>query len=229
MAFQPIVHLPSRTVFAHEALVRALDGKGADTVLAQVSAANRYSFDQACRVRAIELAARLGMRSKLSINFLPNAVYRADACIQLTLHTAERVGFPVENIIFELTEDERSQDLAHLTSIFTEYRRRGFVTAIDDFGAGYAGFEFLSAFQPDIIKLDMHLMRDIDRDRVKRSIVKGMVGICRELDIRVVGEGVETRAELDTLTGLGIEFFQGYLFARPALQSMPAVDWDAAA
>ena len=228
MAFQPIVHLPSRTVFAHEAVVRGPQGEGAFSVLSQVGPDNRYGFDQGCRVKAIELAARLGMRSRLSINFLPNAVYRAEACIRLTLSTAERVGFPVENIMFELTEDERSQDLPHLTSIFTEYKRRGFITAIDDFGAGFAGFEFLSAFQPNIIKLDMHLIRNVDSHRVKRSIVKGMVGICHELGIRVVGEGVETRAELDTLTGLGIELFQGYLFARPALESLPAVDWAAA-
>lgn len=229
MAFQPIVHLPSRTVFAHEALVRGLQGQDAQSMLSQVTPHNRYGFDQQCRVKAIELAARLGMKSKLSINFLPNAVYRAEACIKLTLSTAERVGFPIENIIFELTEDERSQDLVHLTSIFTEYKRRGFVTAIDDFGAGYAGFEFLSTFQPDIIKLDMHLMRDVDSHRAKRTIVKGMVGICRELGIRVIGEGVETRSELKTLTDMGIELFQGYLFARPALETLPPFDWDAAA
>ena len=227
MAFQPIVHLPSRTVYAHEALVRGRQGEGARSILSQVVAENRYSFDQECRVKAIELAARLGMRSKLSINFLPNAVYRADACIRLTLTTAEKTGFPVENIIFELTEDERSNDLPHLTSIFTEYKRRGFITAIDDFGAGFAGFDFLAAFQPDVIKLDMHLVRDVDSHRARRAIVAGMVGICRELDIRVIGEGVETRAELDTLASLGVELFQGYLFARPALEALPEVDWRA--
>lgn len=228
MAFQPIVHLPSRTVFAHEALVRGPQGQSAHSVLSQVVPVNRYGFDQGCRVKAIELAARLGMQSRLSINFLPNAVYRAEACIKLSLSTAEQMGFPVEKIIFELTEDERSKDLPHLKSIFSEYQRRGFVTAIDDFGAGYAGFEFLAAFVPDILKLDMHLVRDVDSHRVKRSIVKGLAGICRELGIQVVGEGVETRAELDTLTDLGIELFQGYLFARPALESLPDIDWQAA-
>lgn len=228
MAFQPVVHLPSRSVYAHEALVRGPAGEGAYSILSQVSQENRYAFDQACRVKAIELAARLGMRSRLSINFLPNAVYRAEACIKLTLATAEKHGFPVQNIIFELTEDERSRDLPHLESIFTEYRRRGFITAIDDFGAGYAGFEFLAAFQPDVIKLDMGLVRGVDRHRAKRAIVSGMLAICRELGIRVVGEGVETRDELGTLVDLGVEYFQGYLFAKPALEQLPAVDWSGA-
>jgi EAL domain-containing protein (putative c-di-GMP-specific phosphodiesterase class I) len=228
MAFQPIVDLPRRTVYAHEALVRGPQGQPASSVLSQVVPENRYTFDQACRVKAIEWAARLGMQSRLSINFLPNAVYRAEACIRLTLATAEKAGFPVDRIMFELTEDERSNDLPHLTSIFTEYKRRGFVTAIDDFGAGYAGFEFLAAFQPDVIKVDMHLVRDIDSNRVKRTIVAGLASICNGLGVRVVGEGVETRAELQALTDIGIELFQGYLFARPGLECLPAVDWAAA-
>ncbi|WPB57458.1 EAL domain-containing protein [Xylophilus sp. GOD-11R] len=228
MAFQPVVHLPSRSIYAHEALVRGPAGESAYSILSQVSQDNRYAFDQACRVKAIELAARLGMRSRLSINFLPNAVYRAEACIKLTLATAEKYGFPVQNIIFELTEDERSRDLPHLESIFTEYRRRGFITAIDDFGAGYAGFEFLAAFQPDVIKLDMGLVRGVHEHRAKRAIVSGMMAICRELGIRVVGEGVETREELRTLADLGVEYFQGYLFAKPALEQMPGVDWSGA-
>jgi len=229
MAFQPIVDLPRRSVFAHEALVRGPQGQGARSVLSQVGPANRYAFDQACRVKALESAARLGMQSKLSINFLPNAVYRAEACIRLTLATAEQQAFPVENVMFELTEDERSDDLPHLRSIFTEYKRRGFVTAIDDFGAGYAGFDFLAAFQPDVLKIDMHLVRDIDTDRVKRAIVSGLAGICREIGVRVIGEGVETRGELHALTDMGVELFQGYLFARPALEALPEVDWAAAA
>jgi EAL domain-containing protein (putative c-di-GMP-specific phosphodiesterase class I) len=167
------------------------------------------------------------MQSKLSINFLPNAVYRADACIKLTLSTAVKHAFPVERIVFELTEDERSLDLAHLQSIFTEYRRRGFVTAIDDFGTGYAGFEFLANFQPDIIKIDMSLVRGIDSHKAKQSIVAGLMLTCREMGIRVVGEGVETGFELQTLVGLGLEYFQGYLFARPGLECLPDVDWAA--
>ena len=225
MAFQPIVDLVHRTVYAHEALVRGVNGEGAASVLARVDAGNRYAFDQACRVKAIEQATALGMRSKLSINFLPNAVYRAEACIRLTLATAERCGFPVEDIMFELTEDERANDLPHLTSIFKEYERRGFITAIDDFGSGYAGFDFLAAFQPDVIKIDMGLVRDVDSHRPRRAIVGGVVRICQELGISVIGEGVETSAEVDTLRDMGVELFQGYIFARPATGDLPVVDW----
>lgn len=227
MAYQPIVDTVTRTVFAHEALVRGPDGEGALSVLAHVNDGNRYAFDQACRVKAIEQAAALGMQSMLSINFLPNAVYRAEACIQLTLQTAKRCAFPAERIMFELVEDERADDLAHLTSIFREYAQRDFTTAIDDFGAGYAQFDLLAAFQPDIIKVDMGLVRNLHTSTVRRTIVGGLVGICRELNIRVIAEGVEHRDEVAVLRDMGVNLFQGYLFARPALDVLPTVDWAA--
>ncbi len=227
MAFQPIVDVAKREVFAHEALVRGPTGEGAYSILAKVGPHNRYAFDQACRVRAIEMASALGMQSRLSINFLPNAVYRAEACIRLTLATAERCGFPVDRIMFELLEDERSNDLAHLTSIFTEYAKRGFITAIDDFGAGFAGFEFLAAFQPQVIKIDMQLIRNVHIDRVRRTIVEGLVNIAHGLDIMVVGEGVECREEVEVLRDMGVALFQGYVFARPAVGPLPQVDWAA--
>ncbi|CAN5502291.1 EAL domain-containing protein [soil metagenome] len=225
MAFQPIVDVRQRSTFAHEALVRGVAGEGALSVLQKVDANNRYAFDQACRVRAIELATALGMTSKLSINFMPNAVYRPEACIRRTLAAARRCGFPFDQIMFELTEDERAADLPHLRAIFEEYERHGFLTAIDDFGAGYAGLELLASFQPGVIKIDMGLVRDIDSSKRKRAIVKGISSICSELGIQVIAEGVETRPELSVLREIGIELFQGYLFAKPAVNALPTVDW----
>ncbi len=227
MAFQPIIDASSRTVFAHEALVRGPQGEGSYSVLSQITDQNRYAFDQTCRVKAIEQAAALGMQSKLSINFLPNAVYRAEACIRLTLATAKKWSFPAEQIMFEVTESEQSKDLPHLKSIFRDYEQRGFTTAIDDFGAGYSGFDLLVEFLPDIIKIDMALLRGIDSSRPRQVIVGGLVKICRELNVRVVAEGVETRAEYDYLRTLGIDLFQGYLLAKPAFRALPAVDWAA--
>jgi EAL domain-containing protein (putative c-di-GMP-specific phosphodiesterase class I) len=189
-------------------------------VLGQITKANRYSFDQSCRIKAIELAARLGMRSRLSINFLPNAVYRAEAYIQGTLASAMRHNFPLDRIIFEMTEDERVVDNALLQSIFREYKRHGFLTAIDDFGAGYSGLSLLAEFQPDIIKLDMELTRNIHGDRARRSIVRAILAVCRDLGIIPVAEGVETASEARTLRDLGVTLMQGYLFARPAFEAL---------
>src|SRR5262245_58847477 len=88
MAFQPIVDVETETVFAHEALVRSVDGAPAQAVLSRINDANRYAFDQRCRVRAVELASALGMQSMLSINFMPNAVYEPTRCLRTTLEAA---------------------------------------------------------------------------------------------------------------------------------------------
>lgn len=225
MAFQPILDIETKQVFAYEALIRGTDGSGAAGILGRVSEDNRYAFDQACRVKAVELAARLGIPCFLSINFLPNAVYQAATCIRATLDAARRFNFPTERIIFEITESEDLVDKQHLKNIIEEYKRQGFQTAIDDFGAGYSGLNLLAEFQPDIIKLDMALIRDINNSKVRAAIVEGILGVCRALDINVIAEGIETREELQKLRDMGVRLFQGYLFARPGFETLPTVAW----
>ena len=219
-AYQPIVDIRTRTIFAHEALVRGPAGQPAPTVLDRVDENNRFRFDQACRFKAIQLAAQLHMKSMLSINFLPNAIYRPEVCIQTTLLAAREYNFPIEQIIFETTEGERINDGKWLAKVFREYQRQGFLTAIDDFGAGYAGLTLLADFLPDIIKIDMALIRHVDKDKSRQAIVKGIVRICQELKIHVIGEGVETIEECLFLQGIGVHLIQGYLFSKPLFESI---------
>lgn len=226
-AYQPIVDVAKRSIYAYEALVRGPNGESAASVLAQVTDENRYRFDQACRVKAVAGAARLGMQEFLSINFLPNAVYRPEVCIRSTLEAARTHNFPTDKIIFEVTEGERVQDRPHLVNIFREYRRFGFQTAIDDFGAGYAGLNLLAEYQPDIIKIDMDLVRDIDRHAPRQAIVRAIASLCRELGIKVLAEGIETRAERDFLAGCGITLMQGYWFSKPVFQGLANIPDDA--
>lgn len=226
MAFQPIVRDGSGGVFAYEALVRGVDGQGAASILSAVDATSLYAFDQACRVTAIEAAAGLGLAmtgALLSINFLPNAVYRPEACIRATLRAAERTGFPASSLMFEVAEAEQVSDPAHLRRILHSYKEMGFAVAIDDFGAGHSGLNLLADFQPDLVKLDMGLVRGIEVDRARRAIVGGLVRICAELGVEVVAEGVETGAEHRALRDLGVTLFQGFLFARPAFMALPAL------
>ena len=107
MAFQPIVDVKTRQIFAYEALVRGLNNESASAVFSLVNETNRYRFDQTCRVKAVKLASALGMTCNLSINFMPNAVYRPELCIRTTLQAAETYSFPIERIIFEITEGEK--------------------------------------------------------------------------------------------------------------------------
>jgi EAL domain-containing protein (putative c-di-GMP-specific phosphodiesterase class I) len=226
-AFQPIVDVTTGGAYAHEALVRGPNGESAASVLAQVSEANRYQFDQRCRTLAIAQAATLGMSEFLSINFMPNAVYQPEACIRSTFEAAEKYGFATERIIFETIEGENIISRSHLVQIFRAYRRFGFQTAIDDFGAGYSGLTLLADFQPDFIKLDMELVRGIDHDSARQSIVHGVLVMCRDLGVRVIAEGIETREERDFLAAEGVSLMQGYFFAKPAYRAIAAAtaDW----
>lgn len=231
MAFQPIVDIAAGRVWAYEALVRGGDGagEGAAQVLARVTPGNRYAFDQRCRVVAIERAVAAGMidtGARLSINFLPNAVYSPKACIQLTLTTAAATRFPPGRLMFEFTENEKMEDPDHVMGIVDQYRAMGFTTALDDFGAGHAGLTLLAKFRPDVIKLDMELLRGIDGSLSRRMIVEAIVGLCARLGVLVVAEGIETRAELDAVRSLGVNLVQGYLLARPAFEALPPLAQD---
>lgn len=223
-AYQPIVDLDNNTIFAHEALVRGPDGEPASSVLSQVTEQNRYRFDQACRRKAIEGAADIRLPQRLSINFLPNAIYQPEVCIRTTLEAAQLYDFPVERIIFEATEGDRVEDAARLASILRYYQRSGFLTAIDDFGAGYAGLTLLAEFQPDIIKLDMALVRNIDSSVPRQAIVRGLMRMCSDLGIQVIAEGIETMAERDFFYDEGVRLMQGYLFSKPAFQASGSVN-----
>lgn len=226
MAFQPIVDAQTGRPFAYEALVRGSNGEGARDVLANVTPENRYAFDQQCRVAAIEGAVAAGIldtEARLSINFLPNAVYSPVACIQLTLKTARATGFPTDRLIFEFTENEEMTDTDHVRNIVETYRKMGFATAIDDFGAGHAGLGLLAKFQTDYIKLDMELVRGLNASLPRRLIVEGVCRLAGSLGITVVAEGIETVAEYDALRAIGVRYIQGYLLARPGFKSLPTV------
>lgn len=229
MAFQPIVDVSrGGAIFAYEALVRGAAGEGAGAVLARVGPRDLYTFDQACRVAAIEEASRLGLAGTgalLSINILPNAVYDPETCLYLPLLTARRTGLPTSALVFEISETEKVRDPGQVHRIFDAYREMGIKVAIDDFGAGHAGLGLLAEMRVDMVKLDRGLVRGIDADRTRRAILRGVLLTCAELDVQVVAEGVETEAELATLRELGVALFQGYLIARPALGVLPVPEF----
>lgn len=220
MAFQPIIDINDGRIYAHEALVRGLDGSSAWSVLSQLTDETRYSFDQSSRVRAISLAQSLGLTQRLSINFMPNAIYEPTRCLAATLAAAEKTGFPLQQIMFELTETEEIVDIAHVRNIIETYREAGFRTAIDDFGAGYAGLDLLAEIQPDVLKIDIKLVRDVDTDPRRRKIIDAIVGLCSALGIETVAEGIETAGELAALRESGVDMAQGYFIGRPLFEGL---------
>ncbi|OYV33610.1 MAG: hypothetical protein B7Z80_23575 [Rhodospirillales bacterium 20-64-7] len=230
MAFQPVVDVVARRIEAHEALVRGRAQQSAGTILAQITPENRYSFDQSCRVTAIELASRLGISQSLHINFLPNAVYNPAACIRKSLEAAAHTGMSLDRITFEIIEHEDLTELSHLQHIIKEYRKHGFKVALDDFGTGYSGLHRLAELEPDIVKLDRALVRECDRHAGRLAIISAMVELCAKLGIVLISEGIETESEALTLARAGVRFMQGFYFSRPAFEALvpeDAITWPA--
>ncbi|PJZ39115.1 diguanylate phosphodiesterase [Leptospira levettii] len=219
MAFQPIIDWNQKKIYSHEALVRGTQGESAYSILSKVNQTNRYQFDQSCRIKAIQLASQIQIPAFLNINFLPNAVYQPETCIRTTLEASREYNFPLNRLVFELTEGEEVQDHNHIINIFKAYQKYGFLTAIDDFGSGYSGLNLLAKFQPDLIKLDMELIRNIHTNSVARKLTKAIADVCHEIGILVIAEGVETLEELKVLVDMGINLYQGYLFSKPAFES----------
>jgi len=222
-AFQPIVDVTQREIFAYEALVRGPAGEPASWVFAQVTSTGQHHFDQQCRVRSIENAARLNLQTRLSINFMPNAVYEPHNCIKATLRAARNTGFALDRLIFEVTENEKVIDHPHLQRIIKAYRGFGFTTALDDYGAGHANAHQLLAVRPDILKLDIQVVRTVDEDPWRQALIRSYVDFARVTGTLVVAEGVETLQEARALYQLGVTHMQGYYFARPGFESLPQV------
>lgn len=220
-AFQPVVDAQAGGVLAYEALVRGLNGEGALQVLDRVSRKNMYRFDQACRVKAVKLAAELGMDSRLCINFMPNAVYKAETCIQTTLAAAKQYEFDTSRLIFEFTEVENLTDTDHLIDIIDAYEEMGFSIALDDYGAGYSRMNLLTDTTPQFLKLDMSLIRDVEKHPRKQAVIEGILLTNYRLGIGTIAEGIETEAEYQWCRSAGIRYFQGYLLARPGFETLP--------
>jgi EAL domain-containing protein (putative c-di-GMP-specific phosphodiesterase class I) len=218
--FQPIVRAADTAeVFAHECLVRGVADDGAlvpPGVLYDTARAADLMFplDRAARLRAIRGAVEAGRPGRLFINFNPTSIYDPAFCLRTTIAAVHRAGIDPADVVFEVVEsDEAHPDLERITRF---YRAAGFRVALDDLGAGFAGLNLLARLRPDFIKLDMQLIRDVDRDPYKADVVAQLLAMARRLGVGTVAEGIETEAELAFVRDHGVDFVQGFLIARPA-------------
>jgi EAL domain-containing protein (putative c-di-GMP-specific phosphodiesterase class I) len=125
-------------------------------------------------------------------------------------------------LILEVTEGAMIKDPARFVERINTYRGAGVRLAIDDFGAGYAGLNLLAEFQPDIVKLDMGLVRDIDNKGPRHAIARALIQACNDLGLEVLAEGIESPAEFNWFAKRGVRLFQGFLFGRPAFRQIVA-------
>ena len=214
IVFQPIVDLATRRTVGFEALsrfpppdrnpMRWFD----DADLAGLSAELEFASVRA----ALNQLDRLPPDAYLSLNFSPSVLNEL-ARVDLDA-LAERV--PLGRIVLEVTEQAPIDDYARLGEALADIRRRGVRLAIDDAGAGFASMRHIVSLRPDIIKLDISLIRDIDTDPSRRALAGSIAHFGTETGASIVAEGIETESELAALVALAIPYGQGYLLGRPA-------------
>ncbi len=214
VAYQPIVAARSQRVFGHEALLR---------VAAPAAPQPPVVFEAALRLgRLRELSARL---RRGVADTRPSG---EDLCLFVNLHPQELMDDDLyaadgplsaraASTFLEITEQASVDRIPDLRARLQALRRLGFRIALDDMGAGYAGFGSFAAVDPELVKIDGRLVSGIDSDSLKRTLVSSLVRLCAELGVISVAEGVETAAERDVLVDLGCDYLQGFLFGRPVL------------
>lgn len=214
MVFQPIVEASNHRLFGYEALVRS-DGRRLTSPGRLFDAAEElgrvHDLGRGVRTLVAQAMTEAPLGASIFVNLHPHDLQDDD----LYLASAPLSQF-AERVVLEITERMTLASVADLPERLQRLRNLGYRLAVDDLGAGYAGLSSFSELKPDIVKLDMSLIRDLDACRTKQSIVGSILDVCRrDLDTRVVCEGVETEAELKALRRLGADLLQGYLFAQP--------------
>jgi EAL domain-containing protein (putative c-di-GMP-specific phosphodiesterase class I) len=214
MAFQPIVSLSTKTVFGYEALLRSSEPSlphPADVLEAAERLGATKRLGRAVRAFAAQRGSQLEHDWLLFVNLHPSELLDPDLTdpSSLLMSMASRV-------VLEITERAPLSSLEEVRERCCELRRLGFRIAVDDLGAGYAGLTSFAILDPDIVKVDMNLVRGIEGSAIKRRLVSSVLSLCREMNMLLVAEGVETPAERDVLANMGCDLFQGFLFARPA-------------
>ncbi|HEY3817659.1 MAG TPA: EAL domain-containing protein [Polyangiaceae bacterium] len=221
IAFQPIVDASGRTLFGYEALMRSRE-PSLPHPGAILEAAERLDLVHRLGRRVRELAAHsfAGARSDavLFVNLHPHDLLDIEL-----FESKAPLGLLAERVVLEITERSTIDDIKDIQSRVALLRGRGFRIAIDDLGAGYAGLSSFAALQPEIVKLDMSLVRDVHKSEVRRRLMESMTSLCKEMKMLVVAEGIETAEERDCVLGCGCQLLQGYFFAKPG-PPFPAVE-----
>jgi EAL domain-containing protein (putative c-di-GMP-specific phosphodiesterase class I) len=213
IAYQPIVAWSTRRVYAYEALLRcrepSLPHPGA--VLDAAERLGRvHELGRAIRSRAINPRTPLADGALLFLNLHPS-----DLLDDELFMPGGALARMADRVVLEITERASLDDIRDVPSRVASLRKLGFRIAIDDLGAGYAGLTSFTLLDPDIVKLDMALVRNVHQEPKKQTVVRTMLSMCKELGIMVTSEGIETPEERDELARAGCDLMQGYLFAKP--------------
>jgi len=212
--FQPIVHAATRARFGYEALLRSTD-KSLPHPGAILDAAERLertvTLGRAVRAQAARVIAGAPLeRGLMFIN-----LHLHDLFDKQLLSPFAPLSKVASRVVLEITERSSVDGMIDLRYRVAELRELGYHIAIDDLGGGHARMSTFTPLDTDFVKLDMSLVRDVDKHQMKQRLIRSVTQLCREQGTQVIGEGVETQAEAEVLVDLGCDLLQGYLIARP--------------
>jgi len=215
--FHPIVRLADRVVVGHEALTRPLAGVSFDSVEELFAFAEStellIEFERLCRRKAILAAAEVPGLGLLFLNASAGAVEDPDWAGAME-EALRQGGLAPHDVVVEITERVAIVRHDEFQTALRAFKERGYQVAVDDMGAGYASLQSLASIEPDFLKFDVSLVRDIDRSSIKRSLLVSLRQLADKIHARVIAEGVERPEEMQTLLELGIELGQGFHFHR---------------
>lgn len=218
--YQPIIQLSDAVIIGYEALSRGPEGTPYENPLALIDLAEccemTWDLDWAFRSLAIERATELEPEQLLFINVDPKIIYDKAHSAGMTRDILDRKAMSPDNVIFEITERSAIEDYEGFNRILNNYIEQGFKIAIDDAGAGFSGMNRILETRPQFIKLDMAMIRGVDKDSFKQAIVKSFVQLSQNTNIKLIAEGIETKDELKTLIRLGVYAGQGYYLQKPS-------------
>jgi EAL domain-containing protein (putative c-di-GMP-specific phosphodiesterase class I) len=213
LAYQPIVRSEDGSLFGHEALLRTSEPA--------ISHPGAF-LDTAERLgRVLELGRQVRSIAARDMEALPGGtlfvnLHPLDLTDAGLLAAEAPLAGHAKQVVLEITERASLEGVTDLRGCVAQLRQLGFRIAIDDLGSGYSGLNSFAMLEPDLVKLDMGLVRGVDQQPLRRKLIRSISELCRGLGISVLAEGVETEAERDVLTGAGCNLLQGFLFGRPA-------------
>jgi len=218
--FQPIVNLKSGDIIGYEALSRGpLDSPlhTPDNLFKAAADCNKsWDLESLCRTKSIEKSCNLNKDKYLFLN-VDQAIFKDDKFKKgFTKEFLATHNMSPDSIIFEITEKTAIGDYQSFKLALDHYVNQGYKIAIDDTGAGYSGLKTLAEIKPHYIKIDMDLIRNIDKDTFKQAIIKTFVSLSNTTNMKLIAEGIETEDELSTLINLGVYAGQGFFLLRPA-------------
>ena len=227
--YQPIVSLKDGEIMGYEALSR-LDLEGClinpeEFFHLAEEEDCLWRVEELCRKKSLENAVNKRTGIKLFLNVDPDVMKDPQFREGVTCRFLRKYRLSPEDIVFEITERNSIQDEESFRKVIRHYQNQTFQIAIDDFGNGYAGMNRICALEPEYIKIDMEIVRGIDTDNLKKSLVESMIQFCAKNNIHLIAEGIETKEELKTLIKLGVFYGQGYYLKRPE-RSMGMISYE---